>query len=163
MSALATGAQSMIPERVHFCLPPGPATPAGPVRWPLLVRRSHDVGADPGDERLRNRTGARVGGRSALTTPFVRGCRTNQGRCAKPTTAVFGDLVTAPQAAEADPPRPKRLTPESALCRRCTKSRGPRGFMRQPRHSTAVAARLSFGDVPLVPSWRGASGGALSL
>jgi hypothetical protein len=37
MSALATGAQSMIPERVHFCLPLGSATPAGPVRWPLLV------------------------------------------------------------------------------------------------------------------------------
>jgi hypothetical protein len=37
MSALATASQSMLPERVHFCLPLGPATPAGPVRWPLFV------------------------------------------------------------------------------------------------------------------------------
>ena len=54
---------------------------------------------------------------------FGRGCRTNQSRCTKVTTAFFADVTGAPQAAEPDSPRPKRLPPKSSLCRGCTKSR----------------------------------------
>jgi hypothetical protein len=71
--------------------------------------------------------------RDERAPPTGCGCRVNQRGCAKLTTAVFGDRVGPPQPAEADSPRPKSLALESALCRRCTKSRGARGFVRQPR------------------------------
>ena len=58
-------------------------------------------------------------------------CRTNQTACTNLTTAVFGDLVRAPQAARAGPPRLKRLTPESSPCRNRTKSRDSGWFVRQ--------------------------------
>ena len=42
---------------------------------PHLVRRSHDVGADPGDERFPNRT------KAATPAPSARVPRENEGRC----------------------------------------------------------------------------------
>jgi hypothetical protein len=43
----------------------------------------------------------------ALACASRGGCRTNQGRCANSTTAVFADLVRGPQMGRTTSPRPK--------------------------------------------------------
>ena len=96
------------------------------VREPPRVLASGPTVHDAGDCLDRGDVAER-------TSATASGCRTNQRGYTKLTRAVFGDLVGPPQPAEVDSPRPKSLALESALCRRCTKSRGPRGFVRQPR------------------------------
>jgi hypothetical protein len=70
--------------------------------------------------------------RTSPAAPSRRGCRTNQTACTNLTMAVFADLVRAAQAAQAGPSRRKWFTPESSPCRRRTKSRARRWFVRRP-------------------------------
>jgi hypothetical protein len=74
--------------------------------------------------------------------PSTRGCRTNQTGCTNLTTADFADLVRAAQAGRAGPPRRKWFTPESAPCRRRTKSRDTRWFVRQPHREPTLSFSL---------------------
>jgi hypothetical protein len=87
-----------------------------------LARSRLSVGTNLGSE-------LELGGE---TPPFPRGCRTNQTACTNLIRAVFADLVRAPQAGRAGRRRRKGLTPESSPCRKRTRSRDPRWFVRQP-------------------------------
>src|ERR1035437_1519374 len=103
---------------------------------------------EPGRALLRLLTRGSVG----PTAGLVGGCRTNQTGCTNLTTADFADPVRAAQAGRAGPPRRKWFTPESLPCRRRTKSRDTRWFVRQPRR-IGEAGRRQTGRLVVVQSW----------
>ena len=68
----------------------------------------------PGRTRSAARRGAAIG--RSRTIPSSRGCRRIPSGCTKVTTAFWGDLTGARQAAEAELPRPKWPSAESTSC-----------------------------------------------
>jgi hypothetical protein len=75
------------------------------------------------------------------TIAKARGCRRIPSGCTKVTTAFWGDLTGARQAAEAELPRPKWPSAESTSCHRCTRTRRTPGILRQPLDDPVVLLR----------------------
>jgi hypothetical protein len=151
--ALVVRSSSQLAVRAHFRFDRIVSKEAASIRSARLSVSALSSHVDRASRRAAEIPQEHQRRRGLQTLPqSLRGRRTNQGGCTKLTTPVFPDLMGARQAAEADPPRPKRLTPESELCRKRTKGRGPRWFVRRPPcrsgRVTAGEPRL-LGQVPM--------------